>query len=165
MIEIVRKSGRVNHYFLTPPFNWGKIPPGLNSTRRCVKEHRVPVQNSTTKDIQSKEIHLSTTNRANGTSPSPSFSEEFVSKWHTEFEAKFGRKYKFQSGKDGSAVKQLARLGVAATQLMELAKFAWKNDKDWHCNQAGDIAGFASQYNHIVTAQDRAKRRRAAMDF
>lgn len=74
----------------------------------------------------------------------------FIDQWCTAYEAKFGSKYAFMGGKDGSAVTKLLSFGFEIEHLMRIAKAAWENPPNtFFCKMAGSIPGFMSRINEI----------------
>lgn len=84
--------------------------------------------------------------------PEPSFAVEFRNGWEEAFKEKFGIKYAFAGGKDGSAVKALSRLNMPAEELLEIAKKAWDHPKPFFASISQTIVGFNSRINELRVA-------------
>lgn len=83
---------------------------------------------------------------------------EFIELWTESFEMQFGRKYVFQGGKDGQALKRLiAAAKMSAGELMRVATLAWvqKGKLFWNCEKAVTICDFCSRFNQIVAELSR----------
>lgn len=76
---------------------------------------------------------------------------EFVRLWHEAYPLVFARKYAFQHGKDGAAVKRLVEsTGMTPAELILQAKYAWGRMNQFNCKFAASISGFSSRYNEIM---------------
>lgn len=84
--------------------------------------------------------------------PESSFAVEFRNGWSERFERRFGFKYAFAGGKDGSAVKALSRLNMPAEELLEIAKKAWDHPKPFFAGISQTIVGFNSRINELRVA-------------
>ena len=90
----------------------------------------------------------------------------FTDGWMSEYEAFWGRKYLFQSAKDGMASDRILALGIPTEEIMGVAKKAWakakphlgnSSDLNKHAfwsKQAASLAGFVSQFNQIRAEVD-----------
>jgi hypothetical protein len=74
----------------------------------------------------------------------------FVRMWHESYLEHFGETYAFQTGKDGTAVKQLlAQTKKSPRELVAIAIDAWKRSQGFYCKGAASISGFHSKFNEI----------------
>lgn len=81
----------------------------------------------------------------------PSFHTQFIAAWSEAYLAVRGEKYLVTAGKDGSAVKRIASMGLSVAELIALACRAWASSgpKFWHCEKAITISYFVSSFNEI----------------
>lgn len=95
---------------------------------------------------------------------------EFIAGWFEAYKLAHGVAYVMQKERDPAAVKRIvAAQDVPVHRLLECAKRAWHNEKDFNCGQARTIAGFVSRFNYIyptvmrdVIAKDRAEHAKLA---
>lgn len=81
----------------------------------------------------------------------PAFAGEhkaFIEGWVENFKAVLAVDYKFESGRDGKAVKELLSLGILRIDLLEIAKKAWKIPS-FNGRQSQTIHGFRQYFNNI----------------
>lgn len=81
----------------------------------------------------------------------PSFHTQFIAAWSEAYLAVRGEKYLVTAGKDGSAVKRIASMGMSVADLIALARRAWASSgpKFWHCEKAITISYFVGSFNEI----------------
>jgi len=81
----------------------------------------------------------------------PSFHTQFIAAWSEAYLTVRGEKYLVSGGKDASAVKRIASMGMSVADLIALARRAWASSgpKFWHCEKAITISYFVSSFNEI----------------
>jgi hypothetical protein len=81
-----------------------------------------------------------------------SFHQAFTDGWCRRFEGRFRFKYVFAGGKDGTAVKKLASLGMTAEEILTLAEKAWDSPKPFISEVSRTITGLAYRINEVRLA-------------
>jgi hypothetical protein len=130
---------------------WGKSvnndKGGYKMVTRVVTKCLPPKGNSPSSSPSSSPVHKY--------SPSEGSSDHqaFIAEWVEAYKAAFGFDYQFKGGRDGKAVKLLLATNIETTELLRIAKDAWRrtlNDKfAAHCKQAATIHGFQDRLNQI----------------
>ena len=81
----------------------------------------------------------------------------FVEDWCKSYEEEHGRKYKFEGGRDGKAVKALLATGETGENLLVFARAAWKYPGGYWCKHAATINGFENKFNDILAELEYGK--------
>lgn len=114
--------------------------------------------------LTSKEqVKNKSNSRSRAAEPNPDHTR-FIDTWSEVYSVQFGRRYRFNGGRDARAVKNLlTTTGKTADEIIDTATRAW-SAKSWYCNKAITIHYLDAHWNEILGELEgpRQKERSAA---